>query len=119
LITADYSRISVWNQGSGINAQNGSRVQVHNSTIVANSVGVNQTGLAALGSVVTVFNCAFTGNGTAVQSIAGASIGVSGNVFSTNGAVFNTNGGGISTDSSNVPFGNAGIGATNGTITKI
>jgi len=121
LVTADYSRVSIWNQpaGSGVLAQNGSRVQVHNSTIVANATGVNQNTLAALGSTVTVFNCSFTGNGTAVQSTAGASVGVSGNVFSTNSAVFNTNGGTISTANDNVQNGNAGVGSTNGTLTKI
>jgi hypothetical protein len=119
LITADYSRVSIWNAGSGVNAQNGSRVQIHNSTIVACAIGVNQTSLVALGSNVMVVNSSFTGNGTAVQSISGAFIAVSGNLFGTNGTVYNTNGGNIVTDSTNVPFGNGANGTTNGTITKI
>jgi hypothetical protein len=120
LITADYGRVSLWNGGSGVLAQNGSRVQLHNSTIVAFSAGVNQTGLGASGSVVTVFSNSFTGNGNALQSLAGGSIGASSNVFSTNSLVFNPNGGSISTATDNPQFGNAATGAANGpAVTKI
>ncbi|MDP8980939.1 MAG: right-handed parallel beta-helix repeat-containing protein [Acidobacteriota bacterium] len=120
LITADYGRVSLYNGGSGVNASNGSRVQLHNSTIVAFSAGVNQTGLGASGSVVTAFGNSFTGNGNALQSSAGGSIGASGNVFSTNSLVYNPNGGSISTASDNPQFGNAGTGLANGpAVTKI
>jgi len=111
LVTADYSRVSIWSCTNGVNAQNASRVQIHNSTIVANGVGVNQTSLVSFGSVVTVFNNSFTGNGTAVQSISGASIAVSGNVFSTNSNVFNTNTGTINSFFDNVQNGNAAVGS--------
>jgi len=111
LVTADYSRVSIWSCTNGVNAQNGSRVQIHNSTLVANGVGVNQTSLVSFGSVVTVFNNSFTGNGTAVQSISGASIAVSGNVFSTNSNVFNTNTGTINSFFDNVQNGNAAVGS--------
>jgi len=111
LVTADYSRISIWSCTNGVNAQNGSRVQIHNSTLVGNQFGINQTSLVSFGSVVTVFNNSFTGNGTAVQSISGASIAVSGNVFSTNSNVFNTNTGTINSFFDNVQNGNAAVGS--------
>jgi hypothetical protein len=120
LVTADYSRVSLWNNANGVNAQNASRVQIHNSTLVANGTGVNQTSLVTFGSVVTVFDSNFTGNGTAVQSLTGASIGVSGNVFSTNSLVFNLNGGTISSaGNDNFLFGNAGTGALSAPTPKI
>jgi hypothetical protein len=120
LVTADYGHVSLWNGGSGVLAQNGSRVQLHNSTVVAFSAGVNQTGLGAAGSVVTVFANSFTGNGNALQSLAGGSIGATGNVFSTNSLVYNPNGGSISTASDNPQFGNAATGLANGpAVTKI
>jgi hypothetical protein len=111
LVTADYSRVSIWSTANGVNAQNASRIQIHNSTFVGNGVGVNQTSLVSFGSVVTVFNSSFTGNGTAVQSISGASIAVSGNVFSTNSNVFNTNTGTINSFFDNVQAGNAAVGS--------
>ncbi len=120
LITADYGRVSLYNGASGVNASNGSRVQLHNSTIVAYSAGVNQTGLGASGSVVTAFANSFTGNGNALQSSAGGNIGATGNVFSTNSLVYNPNGGSISTASDNPQFGNGGTGLANGpALTKI
>jgi hypothetical protein len=122
LVTGDYSHVSVWSNpnGSGAVAQNGSRIQIHNSTFVANNIGVNQNNLVALGSTVTVFGSSFTGNGTATQSIAGATMGVSGNVFSTNSMVFNLNGGTISSaGNDNFLFGNAGTGALSAATPKI
>ena len=119
LITADYSHVSIWGATNGVNAQNGTRAQIHNSTIVGTSVGVNQSGLAALGSVVTVFNCNFTGNGTAVQSIAGASSGVSGCVLSTNGNGLNPNGGSIASSGNNVVLGGPPGLANGGALTTI
>lgn len=116
----DINRVSLWNDGVAILAQNGSRMQVHNATIYAQSIGIAQTGLAGAGSNVTVFNTAFTGNGTALQSIAGASIGISGNVFTQNTACFNLSGGTISSDgNSNFVFGNAGTGALSTATPKI
>ncbi len=118
LITADYSRVSIWGASNGINAQNGTRAHIHNSTIIASSIGVNQSGLAALGSVVTVFACAFTGNGTGVQSIGGASAGVSTSVFATNGTALNPNGGSIATNGDSIVVGAPGL-ANGGPLTKI
>ncbi len=116
----DINRVSLWNDGVAILAQNGSRMQVHNSTIFAQSIGIAQTGLAGAGSNVTVFNTAFTGNGTALQSIGGASIGVSGNVFTQNTTCFNLAGGTISSaGNDNFVFGNAGTGALSAPTPKI
>jgi len=120
LVAADFSRVSIWNiHGNGIHAQNGSRLQLHSSTIFANVVGVNQDTLSGTGSVVAVFDSFFSTNGTALQSTPGASIGVSNSVFSENGIVLNPNGGQISSDNDNRPYGNPTIGIANGPpITK-
>src|SRR5260370_34959936 len=128
LITADDSHVSLYNNTDGVNAQNGSRVQIHNSSIVSNSNGINQTGAGAQGSVVTVYNDAFTGNGTALRSAGGASIATSTSIFSTNSNVFNSAGGSLFSPGDNILNGNAAIGAvtsaagagtTTGTVTKI
>jgi hypothetical protein len=120
LVSADLSRISIWsNSGNGISAQNGSRVQVHNSTIFANNVGVNQNTLSGSGSVVTVFECFFSTNGNAVQSIAGANMGVSKSVFSENSNGLNPNGGSIATSGDNVVFGGPPGLANGGPLTTI
>jgi hypothetical protein len=109
-VAADIDHVSIWNTGTGINAQNGSRIQVHNSTSFNNNIGVNQTNLAGAGSTVTVFQCFFT-DVTDLQSIAGASIGVAGSVFSGGGTVFNQNGGLITSTGDNVLNGNGATGA--------
>ena len=110
LTNADLDRVSVWNTGIGVLAENGTRMQIHNSTIFGNSNGLQQANLNGNGSTVTVANTAFTNNGTAIQSVNGASIGLSGNVITGSvGAVFNLNGGTISsTGNDNFVFGNPG-----------
>jgi len=118
LVTADYSRVSIWGNTNGVNAQNGSRVLIHNSTLVANAVGVNQSGLAGFGSVVTVFGCAFSGNGNGVQSIGGATAVVSTSVFATNTTALNPNGGSIASNGDNIVNGAPGL-ANGGAATKI
>src|SRR5262249_8363545 len=120
LVLGDFQNVHISGSTNGIEAQNGSRVQIHNSTLVQNSIGVGQDSLNGTGSVVTVFNCNFQGNGTALQSTAAASIGVSSSVFSENSVVYNPNGGQISSANDNVQYGNPSVGIANGApLTKI
>jgi len=120
IVAADLNHVSISNAGSGILAQNGSRITVRNSVIYNTTVGVNQAGAGAQGSVVTVFGSDFTNNQIAFQSVSGASIGVASSVLSLNALVFNPNGGTIFSAVDNVPFQNTSNGTANGTpITKI
>lgn len=120
IIEADINRTSIWNTGSGVLAQNGSRLTVHSSTLFNNIIGVNQTGVGAQGSTVAVVSSTFTSNGNALNSIAGAQIGASSSFFTNNSLVFNANGGSISSANDNIPFGNSATGTANGPpITKI
>ena len=119
LAIVDVDHVAIWSCVNGVNAQNGSRVNVHNSTIFNNSVGILQSSVAGGGSSVTVVS-SFFADGTALQSSAGGSIGASGNTFSQNGTVFNPAGGSISTAGDNPQFGNGATGAANGpAVTKI
>jgi len=125
LVSADYSRVSIWNCGqNGVSAQNGSRLQIHNSTIFANNIGVVQNNLAASGSVVTILSCNISTNGTAAQSVAGASMAVAGSILSYNSNGLNPNGGSISSNQDNIVFGGPtgtanGLPLTIGNNTKI
>jgi len=108
-VGADLDRVSVWGSTNGVNAQNGTRMQIHNSTFFNNTVGINQSGLNGTGSVVTVFQSSFT-DGTALQSITNASIGAASCLFSNNGTVFFQNGGLITSTGDNVLNGNGATG---------
>jgi hypothetical protein len=115
VVSADLDRVSVWNCVNGINAQNGSRLQVHGSTFFANTNGISQT-QTTTGSQVTVVNSAFsTHSGSALLSAASCSMGVATSVFTGNGTALNTGGGSIQSDGHNIVFGNA----ANGSATAI
>src|SRR5258708_7052790 len=119
-VEGDFNRVSIWNSsGSGLLAQNGSRLQVHNSSFFANGVGVNQNNLTGNGSIVTVAGSGFFGNSTALQSITNASIGATANVFTQNGTVFNTAGGSISSAGDNALNQNSATGALGGVAPAI
>ncbi len=119
-VEGDFNRVSIWNSsGSGLLAQNGSRLQVHNSSFFANGVGVNQNNLTGNGSIVTVAGSGFFGNSTALQSITNASIGATANVFTQNGTVFNTAGGSISSAGDNALNQNSATGALGGVASPI
>jgi len=119
VVAADLDHVQTYGGTNGINAQNGTRMQVHNSTFFASAAGVNQSNLSGTGSIVFVTGSTFSLNTTALQSIGGANIGSSGNVFGANGTQFNANGGSISSGSDNIPFQNGSPGLANGpAITK-
>jgi len=118
-VFADIYGTSLSNCAKGIDAQNGSRLQVHSSTIFANTIGVNQSSVAGLGSQVNVFATAFTNNGTAMQAAGGGSEGVSDGTFTANTTIFNSNGGSIVSNGNNINFGNTANGTAPGVITKI
>ena len=56
---------------------------------------------------------------TALQSVSGGYIGVSGSTLSYNALMFNTNGGTILTGNDNVGFGNLAIGNTSGLLPRL
>lgn len=118
--TAELTRVSIWNTGSAVLGQNGSRIVVRDSTIFGNSFGVNENSLNGTGATVTVLNSSFMGNGTAFQSTSGAAIAASGNLIVGSVTVYNSNGGLIYSAGDNLAFGDSVIGVANGgTITKI
>jgi len=114
VVVGDYDHVQIYGGAAAINAQNGSRLSVHNSTIYAASQGVNQNNLSGNGSVVFVTGSTFASNGTALLSTGGASIASSGNVFSSNGLVYNAAGGTISSGTDSPSFQNGGTGMANG-----
>jgi hypothetical protein len=110
-IAADFDHLHLASDVTGINAQGGSHDFIHNSTITLNSsFGINQTG----NGVVFVGSSTLSFNGTAMQSIAGGTLGASGNLFLGNTTVYNSNGGQISSATDNAAFGNTGNGVANG-----
>ena len=120
-VQADFHNVRIWNAGNGINAGNGARLNVIASVISFNTVGINQSGLAALASTAMVAGSTLASNGTALQSGApNGFIGASGNTFINNtGVVYNINGGNITTAGDNPSFGNTAAGATSGALPKI
>jgi len=120
-VQADFHNVRIWNAGNGINAGNGARLNVIASVISFNTVGINQSGLAAGASTAMVAGSTLASNGTALQSGApNGFIGASGNTFVNNtGVVFNINGGNIQTGNDNPSFGNTAAGATSSALPKI
>src|SRR5207248_11425012 len=118
LVLGDFDHVSIWGGSSGIAAGNAAHLNVHNSTIFATTIAINNNGGG--GSAVSVFNNVLANNSTAVQSIAGGNVGVSSNTIIGSSPVYNTNGGTISTGNDNISILNGAIGATNGpAISKI
>lgn len=118
LAVGDFDHIAIWNATNGIAAGNASHLNVHGSTIFKTTTAINNNGGG--GSAVSVVNNFLTNNTTAIQSIAGGNVGVSGNVIIGSSPVYNTNGGTISTGNDNTSILNGAIGATNGVaISKI
>ncbi len=113
----DFDHVSIWGGTNGIAAGSASHVNIHNSTIFATSIAINNNGGG--GSAVSVFNNVLVNNSTAVQSVSGGSVGVASNTIIGSSPVFNTNTGSISTDSNNISILNGAIGSTTGSITKI
>ena len=107
----DLHNVRIWQTANGINAQNGSRVNVRDSVISLNTIGVNQTNVGGGGSTVDISGSTLSLNGVALQSISGAFLGAFGNTFATDNLVYNTNGGTIITGNDNTSFGNSAIGS--------
>lgn len=109
------SRIS--NSGTAVNGVGGSIINLRDTNISFNGVGVGQT---ASGSQMTIVGNQFSSNGTAVQSNNGSSLAVFGNTFGQNTTALNPNGGTIFSDSQNNAMGNTSNGVANGgAATKI
>jgi hypothetical protein len=120
-VTSDFHNVRIWSNGNGINAGNGARLNVFDSVISLNTVGINQSGLGAGASTAMVAGSTMAGNSTALQSGApNGFIGASGNTFINNTVtVYNINGGNITTAGDNASFGNTAAGATSGALPKI
>src|SRR5204863_6145952 len=73
-VAGEIWRSRIANTTNGINAKNGSRLMMHDVSVFATSVAVNQTALVANASVVLVVGSTFSLNGTALQSVATGSI---------------------------------------------
>jgi hypothetical protein len=120
-VLGDFHNTRIWNCGNGINAGNGARLNVFDSVISFNTVGINQSGLAGGASTAMVAGSTLAGNSTALQSGApNGFLGASGNTFINNtGVVYNINGGNITTAGDNPSFGNTAAGVTSGALPKI
>jgi hypothetical protein len=120
-INVDLNDVRIASTGTAINAGNGARVTIHNSVITQNGFSVNQPTLSAGGgSQVVIFASTLSdSSNTALQSVSGGWIGVSGSTISYNNLMFNTNGGMILTGNDNVGFGNLGGGSTSGLLPRL
>jgi hypothetical protein len=117
VINTDIHNVHIWQAVNGINAGNGSRVNVRDCVITLTTIGIAEDPGT---STVLVSGSTLSFNGTALQSAGGGFIGASGNTFANNSViVFNTNGGSIYTGNDNLNFGNAAFGATTGPLSKI
>jgi hypothetical protein len=120
-INADLNEVRIAGTATAVNAGNGARVTIHNSVITQNGFGVNQPTLSAGGgSQVLILASTISGSSnTALQSVGGGYIGISGSSLTYNSLMFNTNGGTILTGNDNVGFGNMGIGSTSGFLPRL
>ena len=121
VVAGDFDHIQVYSStGSGVDARNGSRLQIHESTFDRAGNCINQSTLTGNGSIVLVSHSAFSFCGNGLQSIAGGNIGSSTNTFMQNSTVFNPNGGTISSSGDNILFLNVAPGVINGSaVTKM
>jgi hypothetical protein len=119
-VNGDIRNVLISNTPNGINAQNGSRLSVTDSTIFAATVAVNETNVSGTPAFVMVSRSTFSLNGTALQSTANGIIYAFANNFFANALIFNPNGGSIGTGADNSPAANGTTGVANGgTVTKI
>jgi len=123
-VQLDINDVRISLNGQGVQAQNGARVAIRNSSIAFNSIGVNQTNATGGGgSVVAVDGSSIASNGTALQSGAGSSMAAFRNIFASNGTIFNPNGGLLCSGGDNAPSGNGSPGTTSagcgGAVPKI
>ena len=117
LANINNSRIS--NAGSyGVQADNGSRVMIRNSSIFASQVGVGQTNETGtnLGSVVTIIDSVVGSTGNALQSLSGDFILAFGNTFIGNTTALVPNAGLIYTGGDNIGSANNSNGTANGGV---
>ncbi len=112
--SVDLHNVRIWKTANAINAQNGARVNVRDSILSLNSIGVNQGNLVGAGSTVNVSGSTLSFNSVALQSITGGFISAFGNTLTTNSLVYNSNGGTIITGNDNTSFGNSAIGSAVG-----
>jgi hypothetical protein len=120
-INADLNDVRIASTGTAVIAGNGARVTVHNSVITQNGFGVGQASPSAGGGTeVVIFASTISdSSSTALQSVGGGYIGVTGSTLSYNAQMFNTNGGTILTGNDNVGFGNQAIGSTSGLLPRL
>ena len=117
---ASINNTRITNNATGIEADNGSRVTVRNSSLFFNSSGVFQTGGATLGSTVTVVNSTLGySSSAALQSQPNRFTLAFGNTFVNNVLDFQSNGGTIFTGADNNNSGSAPGTANGGTVPKI
>jgi hypothetical protein len=117
LLNATLHNVHIGLTTTGVDAGNGSRVNIRDSVISGATTGIKQeTGTPVL--TLTGSTLAFTA--TAIQSVAGGFVAVSGNSFTDNTTiVLNTNGGTIVSGGDNLTFGNVALGAASGPVGKI
>jgi len=108
---ANLSNVVVSNAStSAIQAGTNASVLVRDSTMSFSGIAFNQTGVSS----GNLNNCQVTNNATAVQSSAGAAVGLFGNTFISNSTALNPNSGTIYTDANNEFAGNTANGVANG-----
>jgi hypothetical protein len=120
-INADLNDVHIAGTGTAVNAGNGARVTIRNSVLTHNGFGVDQPTLSSGGgSQVVIFASTVSdSSNTALQSVSGGYIGVTGSTLSYNNLMFNINGGTILTGNDNVGFGNPAIGSTSGLLPRL
>lgn len=120
-VNADLNDVRIASAGTAVNAGNGARVTIHNSVLTQNAFGVKQPTLSGGGgSQVVILASTISGSSnTALQSVSGGYIGISGSTLSYNTLMFSTNGGTLLTGGDNVGFGNSAIGSTSGTLPRL
>lgn len=120
VVYGQLSNVKISDATNAINAQNGSRLVLRNVEILSGAVGIIETNSSTAGVQVAMTGGTITLCGTAVQAIAGGSVGVTGVTFYGNGTVFNPSGGSIASAGDNPQIFNGAAGTANGgTIPKI
>jgi hypothetical protein len=117
LLNATIHNVHIGLTTTGVDAGNGSRVNIRDSVISGATTGIKEeTGTP----VVTLTGSTVAFTSTAIQSVTGGYVAVSGNSFTDNSTiVLSTNGGTIVSGGDNLTFGNGSLGAASGPVGKI
>lgn len=110
------------NTGSGILANNGSRIDVRDCVISNSGFGIQVSSLSGNASTTSITGSTVALTQTAFQALGGGGggfISVSANNLISNGLVFNPNGGTVQSAGDNINFGNGATGASSAANAKI